>query len=297
MSMFDGYMAVDWSANATPTPKNAANSIWMAVYDANGMQELENFRTRQAAMEHIEELLDEATANERRLLCGFDFSFGYPEGTAQMLTGVNGWEAVWRRIAEVIIDHPDDCNWNNRFEAAAALNVAFNGEGPFWGRPADPVISGLETGSPKIGWGQNLPPRLRYAEKKVAGAHEVWQLYGRGAVGSQALTGIARLQRLRCDRNDVQVWPFETLGEGRYHVLAEIYPRLIDEWPGHAIKDARQVAAVALAFRELDRTGLLQEYLQAPKHMPARVIAEEGLIFGMQDPAQFRAAAAKVTSS
>ena len=86
MPLFNGYVAVDWSAFATPTPVDAANSIWIAVYDANGMRELVNFRTRQAAMDHIGKLLNEANTKDRRLLIGFDFSFGYPVGTAQMLT-------------------------------------------------------------------------------------------------------------------------------------------------------------------------------------------------------------------
>ena len=99
------------------------------------------------------------------------------------------------------------------------------------------------------------------------------------------------METLRRSRDDVRVWPFETLGEGTHHVLAEIYPSLIDPCPGDEVLDARQVRAVAEALRELDRTALLQQYLQAPDGMPDRVIAEEGLILGMHDPAGFRAAA------
>ena len=127
--MFDGYVAVDWSARARL--KRGANSIWIAVCDAHGAPTLENPATRREAMNRIETLLGEATKECRRLLCGFDFSFGYPKGTARMLTGRDGWAAVWKRIAEVIEDCPN--NKNNRFEAAAELNARFEGEGPFWG--------------------------------------------------------------------------------------------------------------------------------------------------------------------
>ena len=306
MPLFDGYVAVDWSANARPTPVDAANSIWIAVYDANGMRELVNFRTRQAVMDHIETLLNEAKTEDRRLLIGFDFSFGYPEGTGHGLTGHVGltcsaaWKVVWDQIAGAIVDHPN--NWNNRFEAAAALNGHFPGEGPFWGLHQNLIIPGLLHTKPNP-WGINLPPNLRHVEtvlhndpKVHANPQEVWQLWGIGSVGGQALTGIARLQRLRQSRDDVRVWPFETLGEeGTRHVLAEIYPSLIEPCPGNAVLDARQVAAVALTLRELDRSGDMQQYLDAPQLMPAQVIAEEGAILGMHAPMAFRAVAAQVT--
>ena len=120
----------------------------------------------------------------------------------------------------------------------------------------------------------------------------MWKLFYPGNVVGQALTGIAAPEGLR-RRNDadVQIWPFETLGEGGSHLLAEIYPPLIDPCPGDEVLDARQVRAVAVALRELDRLGELKRRLRAPSGMPARVISEEGLILGMQDPSGFQAAA------
>ena len=288
MPLFYGYVAVDWSASTEPV--DGADSIWIAICDPVGPPRLENFATRELAMERIKALLNEATAMGRRLLIGFDFSFGYPEGTALMMTGRVGWEAVWERIADVITDCPN--NANNSFEAAVELNTAFEGEGPFWGLHHTWHIPGILRGkAPQGSWGNNLPPNLRYAETVLRNnrnvnpkPQEVWKLFYRGNVGRQALTGIARLETLRKCRDDVQVWPFQTLGEGRHHVLAEIYPSLIAPCPGNAVLDARQVAAVALTLRELDRQGQLGQYLQAPNTMPARVIAEEGLILGMQDP-------------
>ena len=80
-------------------------------------------------------------------------------------------------------------------------------------------------------------------------------------------------------------------------MLAEIYPSLIDPCPGNAVLDARQVAAVALTLRELDRSEQLRQYLDAPNGMPARVCREEGAILGMHAQAGFKAVAAKVTPS
>ena len=286
--LFDRYVAVDWSASSRRA--RGPNSIWIAVCGAGGPVELVNPGTRQEAMNHIELLLDMTTAERGRLLCGFDFPFGYPKGTAQMLAGRRGWEAVWMHIAEIIRDETD--NTNNRFEAAAQLNQAFDGEGPFWGGHQSWNIEGLSHKKPQRDREQILPPRLRCAEKKIRGAQEVWKLWGPGSIGGQALTGIARLQELRRSRGDVQVWPFETLGEGRSHVLAEIYPSLIDPCPGDEVLDARQVKAVAEALRELDRRGKLKQYLQEPNHMPDQVRHEEGAILGMHDPEDFRAVAA-----
>lgn len=290
MPLFDGYMAVDWSASAEPVWNE--NSIWIAVYDANGMRELINPGTRHEAMDHIARLLTKATVEGRRLLCGFDFPFGYPVGTAQMLTGKNGWEAVWRRIAEVIVDHPN--NWNNRFRAAAQLNEAFPGEGPFWGLPTGQQIEGILAHKPDP-WRPNLPPNRRHAEGLVPRAQEVWRLFFPGSVGSQALMGIAALERFRQRRTDVQVWPFETLGEGERHVLAEIYPSLIDPCPGNEVLDARQVKAVAEVLRELDRREDLAGYLRAPTGMPAHVRSEEALFLGVHAQAEFQAVARETT--
>ena len=128
MTLFDEYVAVDWSAKATRA--HGANSIWIAVCDSRRTPTLENPATRREAMDSIETLLRTATDERRRLLCGFDFSFGYPEGTARKLTGRDCWEAIWERIAEVIEDGPN--NRNNRFDAAAELNGCFGGAGPFW---------------------------------------------------------------------------------------------------------------------------------------------------------------------
>ena len=285
MTLFDGYAAVDWSANGVP--KRGRDSIWIAVRGWGEPEEPENPPTRADAVARIEGLLGRATDAGRRLLVGFDFPFGYPEGTARMLTGRDGWEAVWSRIAAVIEDGPD--NANNRFDAAAVLNAAFPGDGPFWGNGLKRDIPGLPRRKPS-GWGVGLPPNRRHAEARVRRAQEVWKLIGAGSVGGQALTGVAALEGLR-RRRGAAVWPFETLGEGRAHVLAEIYPSLIEPAPGPEVKDARQVRAVARALHRLDEAGALARHLAAPRELPSAVCEEEATIFGMQNPAEFQAAA------
>ena len=284
MTLFDGYVAVDWSANGKP--KRGPASLWIAIEGWGATQTPENPATRVEAIARLESLLNQATGAGKRLLLGFDFPFGYPAGTARMLTGRDDWEAVWSRIAEVVEDGPD--NSNNRFFAAASLNSAFAGDGPFWNHPPTWKVPGLPRHKPD-GWGKNLPPNRRYAESRVRRAQEVWKLFGNGSVGGQALTGIAALERFR-RRTDVAIWPFETLGEGLTHVLAEIYPSLIEPAPGPEVKDARQVRAVAAALGRLDTDGALLRHLSAPLDLPSAVREEEATMLGLHDLESFRAA-------
>ena len=281
--LFDGYVAIDWSASAKPTPEgNRENSIWIATLIRGLARPLQYPNTRHNAMVNIVALLREAKIAGYRLLCGFDFAFGYPEGTARMLTGLNdaNWEHVWNLIEHEITD--SETNRNDRFCAAARLNEAVRnnvhvgGEGPFWGNGLKRDIAGLPRTMPHDRWGENLPPYRRHVERLFPG-ESVWQLSGRGVVGSQALLGIARLNALRRDCDDVQIWPFQTLGKGRCHVFAEIYPSLIEPAQGNGVLDARQVQAVAARLQALDAEETLAERLRAPENMPASVCDEEGL--------------------
>lgn len=284
--LFDGYMAVDWSASGTP--RTGADSIWISVTGWGGDDLLENPPTRRAATERIAGILESAQTAGRRLLCGFDFPFGYPEGTARRLTGEDAWWHLWARIAEMIEDRDD--NSNNRFDVAAALNARFGLPGPFWGNGLKREIDGLPRTKPAVGWGAELPPNKRYAECHVRSAQEVWKLSGVGSVGGQALTGIAALEGLR-HRCGAKVWPFETTGAGEVPVFAEIYPSLIDPVPDLEPKDAGQVLAVTRTLSRLDREGRLAGHLAAAGAMPSAVCHEEALILGMDDPHAFRSAA------
>ena len=271
--LFNGYIAVDWSAKGSPA--TGPNSIWIAIVDGPGRVQFFNPRTRHEAMIRIQELMDEATKVGRRLLCGFDFAFGYPEGTAQMTNAGNNWEDVWALVSRLVTDEVN--NRHGALQAAADLNQHFHGDGPFWGiNLPNHAPQALSRGMPHNRWGVNLPPYRRHLERVFPG-QSVWQVSGPGAVGLQSLTGIARLQNLRQQREDIQVWPFETLGEGRCHVLAEIYPSLIPPSPGFEVRDQAQVHAVAVRFSEMDEEGLLEQRLQIPLDMPDAVIEEEAL--------------------
>jgi hypothetical protein len=296
-SLFQSYIAVDWSAAARPT--RGRDSIWIAAVarDARGRPRrthLENPSTRQAATERLVELAAARLDRGHRVLIGFDFPFGYPAGTAAALGLAGGleWRKLWARIDALLQDAPD--NANNRFEVGAALNQALTGEAfPFWahdGARDRPLLArrGRRPHGP-----DDLAER-RLVERRAPRTQPVWKLAGAGAVGSQALTGIPRVWRIRTDPAlafACQVWPFETgLTEAPAGdlILAELYPSLVapDAIEGLP-KDAGQVSAVAKALARLDAAGRLGPLFAGDPTLDAAeratVEREEAWILGVTD--------------
>jgi precorrin-8X/cobalt-precorrin-8 methylmutase len=283
VSLFALHIAVDWSAAGTP--RTGKDSIWIAVQDGPDQTRM-NPATRLAAEALLDDLLTRATAEGRRALIGFDFPFGYPRALSQAIRPGGDWRDVWARIGAEVTEGP--ANQTNRFDAAARLNALFPGHpGPFWGNglPGRDIPDLPRTLA--AGWSDVLPARRRLAEQTAKGAQEVWKLSGAGSVGSQALTGIAVLERLR-QRHPVAVWPFEAPGPN--HVMAEIYPSLLPVPEGPGPQDERQVATFAKALAWADATGLLARMLEAD--LPADVRSDEATMLGLGHLDAFRALAA-----
>lgn len=274
--IFGSYLVVDWSANGTP--KTGKDSIWLALGRPGETALVENPPTRAEAVARLSSLIETEQAAGRRVLAGFDFPFGYPAGLAAQLGSGADWQTVWARIAAELVERAG--NANNRFDAAAALNALFPGEGPFWGNGLKRDIPGLPRKLPK-GYGDTLPVRLRHAEGQASAAQEVWKLSGVGSVGGQALTGIAALEGLR-HALGARVWPFEPWSEGIAPVLAEVFPSLVEvpHLPGK-VRDAVQVESLARAFCALDGVGRLAGMLDAPKAQPDDVMCHEATILGL----------------
>ena len=282
MPLFDRIIMVDWSAAAVPTL--GRDSIWISVAEGGQLAgEPRNIATRAAAMDALRDLCPQ----DLRVLIGFDFAFGYPDGTA-LRFGNHGWRSVWEWIAANLTD--GETNANDRFACARAFNDMFgSGEGPLWGRPTNA----------SVGPGPRKPERMpnglaerRYVERIVRSAQPVWKLAYPGSVGSQTLTGIARLQAWRSASSvgqDSAVWPFETEFADdlcRQVVLAEIYPSLFDiDADAGETKDAAQVRTLATGYSRLDQQGELLPHLAGPSDVAARRIAlrEEGWIMSVGD--------------
>ncbi|MBW3542114.1 MAG: hypothetical protein KY476_17730, partial [Planctomycetes bacterium] len=114
--VFDGYVMIDWSSRRQPTM--GRDSIWVAWGDWQGAQFSEdavNLGTRARALDEVKSLLARLTANDRRILLGFDFAFGYPRGFASAL-GLQ--QPYWPNLVDHFHRHvqDDERNYHNRDE-------------------------------------------------------------------------------------------------------------------------------------------------------------------------------------
>jgi precorrin-8X/cobalt-precorrin-8 methylmutase len=289
MPLFERYIAVDWSGNNSPT--SGKDSIWIGEAlrqgEAHTLTQSVNPTTRNEAIAVVEERLRDARAHGERVLVGFDFAFGYPKGAAHLISGQSSWRGLWQTLSQLISDGPD--NKSNNYEVADRLNAGFPTPGPrFWGRPAALPHVNLLTN--KSGANFDLVAEKRIVEGLAKGTKAIWQLHYNGAVGSQALLGIPRLEQLRQSPRigqEIAVWPFETDFERRLSapiVIAEIYPSLFEIDPAIHPRDRAQVEAVASGFARFDVNGQLGELLAAPSHLTPEdrdtILREEGWIVG-----------------
>jgi precorrin-8X/cobalt-precorrin-8 methylmutase len=282
MPLFDRYIAVDWSA--ANTPRKGKDSIWIA----DSAVETVNPSTRQEAMAIITDRLLAARAASQRVMLGFDFVFRYPQGAAKAIAGSADWRALWAHLAATIIDNPD--NSSNRFHVAAAINARLTAP-HYWGHPHQHRYDNL---NPRRPADYATIPERRRAEVVARTAQPVWKLTGAGAVGSQSMLGIARLEALRHHSvlgPEVAVWPFETAFAAtldRPITIVEIYPSLFQlDDPAVTPKDRAQVETCVRRFSALDAAGELRGCLSAPTNLsPAEreiLIREEGWIAGVSN--------------
>ena len=298
MALFHTHIVVDWSARSKPSPKRKSkDAIWWAVARIEGNVEVDEtayVRTRHEALKGLARLIAGELDAGRRVLVGFDFPFGYPAGVAERLTGKASALALWDWLAAEIDDAPD--NSNNRYAVAAAINAAYPGLGPFWGRPSTwnyPTIPAKASARTSQ---NDHPPERRIADHRAKGAKTVWQLAYAGSVGSQMLLGLPALKRLKADpriAGRAKVWPFETglRTPDAPVVIAEVYPSLLrDEIRARRregeILDSAQVRVNADAFARLDAGGGLAPLFDGPSCLTPEqrriVETEEAWILGLR---------------
>ncbi|MEO1043081.1 MAG: hypothetical protein AAFX52_12405 [Pseudomonadota bacterium] len=280
---------VDWSAASAPTKPRAANTIW-AAEKVGGTVNVQNFTTRSAAMAWLTTRFEDLIARGHRVLAGFDFSFGYPAGAAQAITGERTWQSLWAYFARVLTDGED--NANNRFDVANALNAdVFSAEPKFWGRPPSRTDLAALPAKKEVSYGAIVEHRM--AERYFARAQPVWKMFTTGSVGGQSMTGIARLEALRQRatlKDHVRVWPFETEFDRALRcvpgiTIAELYPSAFTIEPRRGeVLDQAQVRCVVEQLAMRDSEDMLQPLLAPPPgttpEQEALMIAEEGSIIG-----------------
>lgn len=298
--LFDAYIIVDWSASAKPV--SGANSIWVGTRARNKDLKFQfhslNPRTRLDARRVISEIIEDRVALGDKVLVGFDFAMGYPDGTATAI-GLNTdhrppWAAMHDHLSSQTEERED--NSNSRFALAARLNDAMTQmPHPFWGVPRTKVAATLAMTKGDFSTPGSLSEH-RISERWIksqfkANPKSVWQLLGVGSVGSQALLGIATVTYLRARIPGSKLWPFETgfqvLSEKMLAdtpcVFAEIYPSTVAVTPNSdEILDEAQVRTLSERLESLDSVGELASAFGPPNSLSSREIhkitAEEGWI-------------------
>jgi precorrin-8X/cobalt-precorrin-8 methylmutase len=223
---------VDWSGEARRRG-GRSDTIWIAHGRRTADTPLTNSpRSRTEAIELIEPVLERAIRSKQRVLLCFDFAYGYPVDFAPALQAATGksdselpWIAVWQYLSKHLKDDEattpgaKPSNRSNRFEVADRMNALLSPDtqktGPFWCASEGAACQHIP---------QKRPPEpfqtaqgyavkgLRLTDKR-ARSGSPFRLFGTASVGSQSLTGIARLHRLRNDPKLAgvsAVCPFET---------------------------------------------------------------------------------------
>jgi hypothetical protein len=275
-TLFDAYVFVDWSANSRK--KSGPDSIWIAqgAYDEANRLVIDapyNPATRRAAEAHLLHVLLGHVARGRRVLVGFDFPYGYPAGWHAIVgrEDMQGdWRDLWSMLSQAVVDGDD--NSNNRCAVTSNLNAAVPAfVGPYWTRP-NKLQGMLQLPPTKPScFRDGVVAEYRQIEVRLRDQglqpKSVWQLYGAGTVGSQAVLGIPVVDRLRQHadlRSSSLVWPFETGWDcpERPQPLvlhAEIWPGAVPLYrQAHPVKDAAQMMSYVHWAADLDSRALLR---------------------------------------
>jgi hypothetical protein len=286
MPLFDFYIMVDWSGGARRRD-GRADTIWIAFgpRTADAVSTVSP-HSRTEAIQLVESILDKTVRSKQRALLCFDFAYGYPVDFAAALQAVTGksdrdlpWITVWQYLGEHLKDDEGTVpgarpsNRSNRFEVADQINALLSPDsktaGPFWCAPQGAACQYIPQKQPPESFktAQGYVVKRHRLTDKRAGSGSPFRLFGTASVGSQSLTGIARLHQLRNDPKFAAisaVWPFETDWATKAKWLpkhvsilhAEIYPSVRNPMPDE-IKDRGQVRAMWQWASNLDCDDLL----------------------------------------
>ena len=273
---FDAYVMVDWSSSSQPA--TGIDSIWIAMGAWSGRTFTAgnpiNVRTRMEAVNALKQQLVYWRAEDKRVLVGFDFAFGYPAGFAAALgltTSDGAWKALHSHFAAHVRDSP--MNAHNRDMFAEECNRMVGAPGPFWG--CTRVAATVALTRHRVGVFSY--PHHGLAEwratdleaKKRATTQSVWKLNCGVSVGGQTILGIKHLDDL-ARVVSAHRWPFEGWGIPRQPAIwfAEIFPSLVHfpEWTAEyaKLRDRTQVQSCLRWAAERDRDRLLEGDFDRP---------------------------------
>jgi hypothetical protein len=305
---------VDWSAGDRRRG-GKQDCIWIAhgspaSCEPNTLSPYSRTEAERILRSLIQSSID--AGNGRILVCA-DFGYGYPAGFASLLADslageLPPWRIVWEYLSANINDDigtkpgRQPSNRSNRFEVANAINaLRLNSasSGPFWCVPKAGRYAAIPQRRPiqPLACRDGSIASLRITDIR-AKSDTPFRIFGTGSVGSQVLTGIPRLCRIRFGPQFADcsaVWPFETgwapetgpwLNDELRILHAEIYPSVRAALPLDTIKDRAQVRAMWHWARDLDAKDLLVNEFGIPPGIrrgspeDAVIRNEEGWILG-----------------
>lgn len=300
--LFDAYIMVDWSAAAKPA--KGANSIWIGILAKDARLKFQfravNPDTRLKARTFIHDMVSKLVKRGDKVLLGFDFSLGFPMGTADAMgfgDDVAPWQAMFEYLSGKVRERED--NSNARFAIAAGMNYAISkGPFPFWGAPAKDQVNTLDGKRPSFEDDRPVEEfrlaEIHLKDRSLGQPKSCWQLAYQGSVGSQTLLGIPHVAWLSGNLPNTLIWPFqlplasldEEALDGVDVVIAEIYPSLVRAKPlGAQVLDEAQVEAIARHYCDLDGRGALGALFSGQDGLSeaqkSQIEREEGWILGV----------------
>jgi hypothetical protein len=212
MPLFDFYIMVDRSGGARRRGRRS-DCIWIAHGPTEAAEPVTDSPfSRTEAIRLIRSALLKEIASGHRVFLGFDFAYGYPVDFAAALQAATGmsdkdlpWLTVWHYLNQAIKDDEGSTPGGRPFEIANQINALLSSDpesaGPFWCASPEAAYRYIP---------QKRPPQpfqtaqgylikaLRLTDLR-AKSGSPFRLFGTASVGSQSLTGIASVHKVRND--------------------------------------------------------------------------------------------------
>lgn len=263
MSLFDVYIAIDFSGSRDLARQKSSIAFAETERGSSPGVEKDRFSRFDVVLYLLQRILHH-TSKGKRVLCGFDFSYSFPQGFGHGVTNLpENWGDMVRGMANgvanlpAIVEKPESNarKWAETVNSRIARNLGTRA-GPFWG----PGFS--QSTNPGFPFSKAPFGEYRLVERRPPGFKPIFQIGGVGSVGLQSLCGIPYLFHLRttCAQQKVSLhcWPFDGWEpEGSTAVLVEWYPALYNQ--GSKSHESDALACVTWA-KDLDEREELRPY-------------------------------------
>lgn len=297
-SLFDEYLFADYSGGGEDHRAQGNISLYSATRSSKPYKlkfpdpRTDNF-SRDSLTSYILSRLDEASANGKRVVFGFDHQYGWPPRLREH-AGI--LDLSWRdAVARLGTGHEESglppLDIPKRY---CKLFNDYSGKQSFW-TTFEGISNSYEISRERPTDERECRFRLTelvspiQGNSRPASADAVGGI-GEGIVGGQTICGIRQIGKM-LHRSDIAWWPFDGLNiqSNSYrnkHVAIEIYPSAVREGPQRS--DDHDASETCRAVRDADANGSLRELmnLQVSQDNESRIL-KEGWIIGM-DPSELQ---------